>query len=293
MRRSLLTLAAMLTFIGAVSAEEKSKTYNFGNITGIDASFTYEIHVTSGSSDNVEITYDSEYEPYMKVSYSSHDSSLYLGMDELPRKIRNSNHPPIKVFLKMTEIDEIELSGASSISFTGVFRASDLELDLSGASHIGGPLQIDGRHLSVDASGASNVSLAGDFQKVEMDISGASNVSFAGKGTEMEGELSGASKFRFKGEYYDTSFECSGAAHLDMEGQGEVLNLEGSGACDIDTRDYHVRKASVELSGASKAKVRASDDLLLDVDRTCRLSYYGDPSISHISSDSNIVRGGL
>ena len=54
-----------------------------------------------------------------------------------------------------------------------------------------------------------------------------------------------------------------------------------------------VRKASVELSGASKAKVRATDDLLLDVDRTCRLTYYGDPAISHMSSDSNIVRGGL
>ena len=293
MRRTLLTLAAALTFIAAASAEEKSKTYSFGKITGIDASFTYEIHVTSGSSDNVEIVFDSEYEPYMKVSYSSYDSSLYLGMDELPRKIRNSNHSPIKVFLKMKEIDEIELSGAASISFAGEFKGSDLELDLSGAANLGGPLQISGRRLSIDASGAANVSLAGDFQKVEMDLSGAANVSFAGNGTEMEGELSGAAKLRFKGEYDDASLECSGAANLDMEGQGKNLEMEGSGACNIDARDYQVRKASVELSGASKSRVRATDDLLLDVDRTCRLTYYGDPSISYISSDSNIVRGGL
>ena len=293
MRRTLLTLAAALTFIAAASAEEKSKTYSFGKITGIDASFTYEIHVTPGSSDNVEIVFDSEYEPYMKVSYSSYDSSLYLGMDELPRKIRNSNHSPIKVFLKMKEIDEIELSGAASISFAGEFKGSDLELDLSGAANLGGPLQISGRRLSIDASGAANVSLAGDFQKVEMDLSGAANVSFVGNGTELEGELSGAAKLRFKGEYADSSIECSGAAHLDMEGKGNNLELEGSGACNIDAKDYMVRKASVELSGASKAKVRATDDLLLDVDRTCRLTYYGDPAISHMSSDSNIVRGGL
>lgn len=293
MRRTLLTLAAALTFIAAASADEKSKTYSFGKITGIDASFTYEIHVTSGSSDNVEIVFDSEYEPYMKVSYSSYDSSLYLGMDELPRKIRNSNHSPIKVFLKMKEIDEIELSGASSISFAGEFKGSDLELDLSGAAKLGGPLQISGRRISIDASGAANASLTGDFQKVEMDISGAANVSFVGNGTEMEGELSGAAKLRFKGEYADSSIECSGAAHLDMEGKGNNLELEGSGACNIDAKDYMVRKASVELSGASKAKVRATDDLLLDVDRTCRLTYYGDPAISHMSSDSNIVRGGL
>ena len=293
MGRTLLTLAAALTFIAAASAEEKSKTYSFGKITGIDASFTYEIHVTSGSSDNVEIVFDSEYEPYMKVSYSSYDSSLYLGMDELPRKIRNSNHSPIKVFLKMKEIDEIELSGASSISFDGMFKASDLEVDLSGASHLNGPLKINGRRLSIDASGAANASLTGDFQKVEMDISGAANVYFVGNGTEMEGELSGAAKLRFKGEYADSSIECSGAAHLDMEGKGNNLELEGSGACNIDAKDYMVRKASVELSGASKAKVRATDDLLLDVDRTCRLTYYGDPAISHMSSDSNIVRGGL
>lgn len=288
-----MTLAAVLTFIGTVSAEERSKTYSFGNIKGIDASFAYEIHVTSGSSNNVEIVYDSKYEPYMKVSYSSYDSSLYLGMDELPRKTRNSNLDPIKVFLQMSEIDEIELSGASSISFAGEFKGSDLELDLSGASHLRGPLHISGRRLSIDASGAANVSLAGDFQKVELDISGAANVSFAGKGTEMEGELSGAAKFRFEGEYNDASIECSGAAQLDMKGKGNNLSLEGSGACNIDARDYEVRKAAVELSGASKAKVRATDDLLLDIDRTCRLTYYGDPSISHMSSDSNIVRGGL
>lgn len=87
-------------------------------------------------------------------------------MVELPRKIRNSSLFPIKVFLKMTEIDGIELSWAS---------------------HIDGPLLVDDRHLSIDASGASNISLAGDSQKVEMDISGASNVSFVGKVTEMEG----------------------------------------------------------------------------------------------------------
>lgn len=293
MRRALLTLTAVLTFIAAASAEEKSRTYSFGNITGIDASFTYEIHVTSGPSDNVEIIYDSEYEPYMKVSYSSYDSSLYLGMDELPRKLRNSNHSPIKVFLQMTEIDQIELSGASSISFSGKFKASDLDLDLSGASNLSGPLQISGRRLSIDASGASKMSLEGDFQKVELDISGASNVSFVGKGTEMEGELSGAAKFRLKGEFINSSIECSGAANMDMEGQGSKLEIEGSGACNIDAADYQVSTASVELSGASKAKVRATDDLLLDVDRTCRLTYYGNPSITHISSDSNIVRGGL
>ena len=293
MIRTLLTLAAALTFIAAASAEEKSKTYSFGKITGIDASFTYEIHVTAGSSDRVEIIYDSEYEPYMKVSYSSYDLSLYLGMDELPRKIRNSSHKPIKVFLQMTEIDEIELSGASSISFEGEFKGSDLELDLSGAANLGGPLQISGRRLSSDASGAANVSLAGNFQKVELDMSGAANVSFAGNGTEMEGELSGAAKLRFKGEYADSSIECSGAAHLDMEGQGNNLELEGSGACNIDARDYMVRKASVELSGASKARVKATDELLLDMDRTCKLTYYGDPAISPMSSDRNIVRGGL
>lgn len=107
----------------------------------------------------------------------------------------------------------------------------------------------------------------------------------------MEGEMSGATEFRFKGSYDECSIECSGAANLIMSGEGREIELEGSGACNMDTKDYYVRKASVEISGASKAKVSASEELLLDVDRSSGLTYYGNPAVRNISSDSNIIRG--
>lgn len=269
-----MLLALSLAFVAGVSAEERSKTYEFGDIVGIEAGFIYEIHVTKGTSKSVEVVYASEYEEYMRVTYSSIESKLYLSMAELPRKIRNSSLPPVRVCLEMDNIDEIDLSGASSISFEGVFTARNLEIDLSGASRIGGQFAVNGRNLSLDGSGAAKAYVAGDFPNVDID-------------------LSGAAQFSLEGRYDNCRLECSGAANLRMSGKGDTLELEGSGACDINAKDYAVKSALVELSGASKAKVNVSENLQLDVDRTCRLTYYGSPDIRNISADNNIIQGTL
>lgn len=293
MRKSFMLLALSLAFAAGVSAEERSKTYEFGDIVGIEAGFTYEIHVTEGSSKSVEVVYDDEYEGYMRVTYSSVESKLYLSMAELPRKIRNSSHPPVRVYLEMDNISKIDLSGASSISFEGAFTARNLEMDLSGASRIEGQFTVDGRRLSLDGSGAAKAYVTGDFPNVDLDLSGAASVTLAGSGATMDGELSGAAKFSLEGNYDNCSLECSGAANLRMSGKGDTLELEGSGACDINAKDYAVKSALVELSGASKAKVNVSENLQLDVDRTCRLTYYGSPDIRNISADNNIIQGTL
>lgn len=288
-----MLLALSLAFVAGASAEERSKTYEFGDIVGIDAAFTYEIHVTKGSSKSVEVVYDAEYEDYMRVTYSAIESKLYLSMDELPRKIRNSSHPPVRVYLKMDNISEIDLSGASSISFDGSFTAKNLEIDLSGAARVGGQFTVNGRSLSLDVSGAAKVYVTGDFPTVDLDLSGAASVTLTGNGKTVDGELSGAAKFSLEGNYENCSLECSGAANLRMSGKGDTLELEGSGACDINAKDYAVKSALVELSGASKAKVNVAEDLQLDVDRACKLTYYGSPKIRNISADNNIIQGTL
>lgn len=293
MKKFFMLLALSLAFVAGTSAEERSKSYKFGDIAGIDAGFTYEIHVTEGASKSVEVIYDSEYEEYMRVTYSSFESKLYLSMDELPRKIRNNNHPHVRVYLEMDYISEIDLSGASSISFDGSFTAKNLEMDLSGASRVGGQFTVNGRSLSLDASGAAKAYVTGDFPVVDLDLSGAASVTLTGSGTTMDGELSGASKFSLEGNYDNCGLECSGAANLRMSGKGDTFELEGSGACDINAKDYAVKSAFVELSGASKAKVNVAEVLQIDVDRACKLTYYGSPEIRNISADNNIIQGSL
>lgn len=287
-----MLLALSLAFAAGASAEERSKTYEFGDIVGIDAAFTYEIHVTKGSSKSVEVVYDAEYEDYMNITYRDDSSRLCLYSFEIPRKIRNKNLSPIKVYLQMDDVTWLRLSGASVLLFNGSFESKTLDVKLSGASRIEN-FSVSGWNLSLLATGASNAEITGDFLTTDLILSGAASVTFASDGKTVDGELSGAAKFSLEGNYENCSLECSGAANLRMSGKGDTLELEGSGACDINAKDYAVKSALVELSGASKAKVNVAEDLQLDVDRACRLTYYGSPKIRNISADNNIIQDTL
>ena len=291
MKRILITLAIAALALFTANAEERTKTYEFKNITGIEAEFNYDIYVTHGRSNVITVIYDSMYEDYMSVNHYPMSGTLSLGMKELPRKFRNSEHPNIKVYLEMTAVDDIDLSGASSITFQGEFSSSGLEIELSGASHLQA-LTVKGRNLSADCSGAANANINGIFtDEVEVEISGAANLTFDGRADSLEGEISGAAQFDGEFEVETCSIECSGAANADLEGSAKELSLDGSGACGIDTRDFKAETVRISLSGASKAKVYASRLLRYDVSRTCKMTYYGDAELENISEDSNIVRG--
>ena len=76
-----------------------------------------------------------------------------------------------------------------------------------------------------------------------------------------------------------------------MEGAADVFDAKCSGASKIEARDLITRKASVSLSGSSKAVVNASKTLTYDVSRASKLVYYGDAELNDISQDSNVERG--
>ena len=291
MKRILITLAVAALALFTANAEERTKTYEFRKVTGIEAGFTYDVYVTHGRSNVVTVVYDSMYEDYMSVNYYAMSGTLSLKMADLPRKLRNSDHPGIKVYLEMTEVEDIDLSGASSIRFDGEFSTSELEIELSGASHLHA-LTVKGESLSADCSGASNATIEGIFSdEVEVEASGASELTFYGRAGSFEGDISGAAQLDGEFEVETCSIECSGAASAAIKGSAKKLSLDGSGASGINAKDLRAENVSISLSGASKAKVYASKLLKYDVSRACKMTYYGDAELVNMSEDSNIVRG--
>ena len=247
-------MAVMVAAVFTLNAQEKTKTYKFGDIKSIDAGYSYKIYVTEGSSKEVKVVYDKELEDYMIVNYSALSSELVLRMDDLPRRLRNGNFSNIKVYVKMDEIDDIDLSGAASVSFEGRYKASDLEVGLSGASSLNG-LMVTANTLSADCSGASSFNIEGLFKgNVEMELSGAVNGRFSGRGDDFEGELSGACNLDADLEFRNCDLNCSGASKAELAGKADRLSIDGSGACSIDAKDLNADYASVDLSGASKAR---------------------------------------
>ena len=291
MKRFFMIMAVMVAAAFTLNAQEKTNIYKFGDIKSIDAGHSFKIYVTEGSSKEVKVVCDKELEDYMIVNYSALSSELSLRMDDLPRRLRSGNFSNIKVYIKMDEIDEIDLSGTASVSFEGCYKASDLEVGLSGTSSLNG-LMVTANTLGADCSGASSFNIEGVFKgNVEMELSGAVNGRFAGRGDDFEVELSGACILDADIEFRNCDLDCSGASKAELAGKAERLSVDGSGACSIDAKDLIADYASVDLSGACKAKVNSDKELRYDIPRSCKITYYGNARLINLSDDNNVVKG--
>lgn len=273
MKKLIITIILTAAAVFCADAEIRTKTYDFGDITRLSAGNTFQVHVTEGNSGTVKVVYDSELENYMKISYSTANERLSLGMiQNLPRTIRNLKYPPIHVYLEMDRISSIDISGAAEVTFDGKFRADDLDIDISGASHMSG-LDASGQNLDLDCSGASEASFSVNFSK------------------EVNMDMSGAVKVYCSGEFGTCEVSCSGASCIDMKGKAYKAEYECSGASAIDARDFIVKRAAVHLSGASKAEVNVEDELQYNVSVASKMTYYGNAKLVNDSDNSNIVKG--
>ena len=291
MKRILMTLAAALIALLSANAEEKTKTYKFGDIRSLEVGYLYEVYVTEGNSNKVTVIYEEDYEKHLTVKYRKDESKLSLELNDIPKKFKRGNQPHISVYLEMNDIASISLSGAGKATFKGTYKTDRLDLDLSGATSLRG-LQINGNNMEADCSGAASLELTGNFsQGVDIDLSGAAKIDYKGNSDTLESDISGASDLYCNGHFETAKITCSGASNAELEGKAMTAEYECSGASSIDAEDFLVKTAEVGLTGASKAKVNASDDLYHDVSRASKMTYYGNAELHNMNADSNIVKG--
>ena len=281
MKRSLMTIAFIALTLTALKAEENTNVYNFGDITRIQASMVYEVHVTEGTSGRVTIVFESDYQKHIGVKYNEKKSELSLQLNDIPNKFKRGNQPAIKVYLEMDRIDAITLMGAGTVIFDGDFSGgNDLQISMSGTAKIYG-LRADGKDLNINSSGACKTEVSGNFSKsVEIEHSGASKGEYNLNARELCCEMSGAAKASIQGQFDDSAeIQVSGACNLEMEGSTEHFQFEASGASYIAAKDFIAKNVRGVLSGASQADIHAVRSIVYDSSRTTKINIYGSPSV--------------
>lgn len=167
---------------------------------------------------------------------------------------RSYTNTTLRARVTMPECKGVELSGSSRADVTGFSSTRPMELRLSGSS--------TANLISIEC---------GD---VEMNLSGSSDV---------EGQLIAR----------DVILDLSGSSKTNIEGSGRNLDANCSGSSDITIESFPVRKADLNLSGASTAWVTVEDELKVDLSGASRVVYYGDAKLVdvNLSGDSTVERG--
>ncbi len=315
MKRLFLTIALAAISVFGLMAEEKTKVYEFGDITSLEVGFMYQVHITEGTSGKVKVVCESDYEKHLRVTFDKTNSKLRLGLNDIPKKFKKEfikgNQPHIDVYMEMDLIEEIMiLGGGTDLYFNGRFTGENVNLSMGVATSLS-DLVIDCKNLELSGSGACKASLTGTVingtevelsgasrcnlnitaQELECNLSGASSFTNNGNFAKCNLECSGASKFTNNGDIQDGYIECSGACALKLTGKGSRVYLEGSGACKINTKDFNATDVLLRLSGACSATVYADKSLKYSASKTSKVTYYGNAVLTNLDESENVVKG--
>jgi hypothetical protein len=201
----------------ALSGERAPDSYDYSGFTGVDVMGQWEVAVERGDAWRVAIDVPEELRDDIEVELEGDELSFgYAGgwcAGCFPAGSTLRDGDTLKATVTMPELESLDLSGATKLSFSG-FDGASLSLDMSGASDVhGAASRFDS--LILDKSGAGNLDLADvTVTHAEVDISGAGNVTLRMGGGRLSGEMSGAGNLEYFGTVSEESVEKSGFVNV-------------------------------------------------------------------------------
>lgn len=237
-------LLILLTTTGFVSKaqnivyDENAEVRTVEKFNGIEVSGAVSLFLSQGPTQGVAISageakYNSKIKTEVKngVLRISVDAGVWNGFNWTNRKL--------KAYVTATDLQRLDVSGASYVSFSGPLKSDELKLDISGASEVKGMINV--AKLNLDISGASVARLSGTAKDGLIDASGACKVN----SYELSIETCKASS--------------SGASNIKVTVTGE-LNANASGGSNIYYKGQGIGKVLNASAGASIKNRSGADD---------------------------------
>lgn len=297
MKKILLAACALLLTVSSVFGQNYMKRYKVSDLHGIRACSIFDVTIEEGNTDLVQVITDRDSREWLNYVTVRDDSGiLTLDIDERgARKAGLINrfgqwkdkNVHLMVNAKMKKLDAVILSGASKLKTKGTFKGGKVTCKISGAAFMDNTtLAVES--LNADVSGAGKMFVNGCFKIVNLELSGASVTCLNGTMVDLTGSLSGASKLRTDVTSNSLNVELSGASNADLNGNAQLIKLECSGASKCEASDLNARNAEVDLSGVSKATVKAMSTVTGEVNTMAHLTCYGNAQVKIDSKNVTI-----
>jgi len=224
----LFTFAILLTSCNVIGEKGNGNVVKqerkVSDFNAIEVSGTFDVFLSLGSAQSVIVEADENLQPL--ISTEVHGGTLKI---ENIKPIHDSKS--LKVFITVTDLKKIELSGAVDLQSQNKLTLTELSVEISGATDAN--LEIAVQKLEVSSSGGSKLKFSGMANKVDMDVSGAvdihafdllaetASLSISGAGVaeinvskELHAEISGAASVRYKGNPQKVDSNVSGAGSI-------------------------------------------------------------------------------
>lgn len=243
-----ITLSVILTVATVLSGcslvgGTKTEKKDFTNFTRVDVMDIFNVEIVQSDAYSITMTFSEDLRDYLSVSKEGDTLRIHLNPRHAFTDFTTKNMT-LKTKITMPALYELSLSGATKATVSGFKSTHDFKLTVSGASS-----------LNIDKFEVGNTSV----------------------------EASGASKLTGNIKASDVRFDVSGASRVTLAGSGNNMTLRASGASNLNLAHFLLKSASVDLSGASEATLRAEDKLEPVLSDASILYFYLNPAISNIT----------
>lgn len=236
--RPLLTLLFIALFAGLSAQNWGSRNRVKGNgdmttqdrkvsdFNGITTCCSFKVEVSKGAP-AVRVEAESNLMEYIVTDVSAGRLSV-----RFKSGTSISNHDPIRVYVTMNELELVEASSSSAITFNDSFRGDELEVDVSSSARVQN-LEFSGGAIRLEASSSGKINISGSGSKIRAKASSSGKIS--------------ASDCKVQNARADVS--SGGGIYLNVSGE---LNADASSGGSI----RYTGGASVDSDTSSGGSVR-------------------------------------
>ncbi|MET4108141.1 PspC domain-containing protein [Hymenobacter sp. UYP22] len=133
--------------------------------------------------------------------------------------------------------------------------------------------------LDSDRGDADDVLLIIEMPELnDLELVGGTHAEVNGFGTgDLHVQQAGGSQLRFKGNLQELKLDLAGGCQAALQGNADRLNINGAGACEVAAGEFNARKAEVDAVGATKIRLRVTEELEANAVGASLIEYSGRP----------------
>jgi phage shock protein PspC (stress-responsive transcriptional regulator) len=194
------------------------------------------------------------------------------------------------------DFNEVRISGPYKVN---IVRGEKYRVVLNGYEQYleNAEVSQDGNRISIHYDDGEDIDLHRYNRKVTVKIMcpnlsdvrllGAISGNISGfEEDELYIRLDGASELDLDVDVYSLDVRLSGAAQLDITGSGKEVNANISTASFLNTYNYMAEDVTLKASGASKARVYATEELRIEASLVSEVKYRGGAKVTKVKSSS-------
>ena len=197
-------------------AEYKTKTFDVGTVTSVDANGLFRV-IYEQTSGDTEVSVRAKDKVFECLEVKNNDGMLVLKLNL--KEGKSYTLPPIEVKVRTKHLTYVELSGSGSFTCENGIKTESLKIRSSGAGSVEIKDLSAKNSIGIMTSGAGKVNLDGAKSKdLSVEMNGAGRVEVQGiESKTTTAIIRGAGKITLGGKTGDATYKLNGVGAIDAE----------------------------------------------------------------------------